>query len=68
LMATEGAKLGSMGEDARRLLLSRMVVDRRIGQENPFSMEAGNFDEAATDALLSSKKVTLDDAKSILVQ
>lgn len=68
LMAAEGAKLGAMGEDARRLLLSRMVVDRRVGQENPFSLEAGTFDEAATDALLGSEKVTLNDAKSILVQ
>ena len=67
-MAAEGAKLGAMGEDARRLLLSRMVVDRRVGQENPFSLESGNFDELATDALLSSNKVTLDEAKSILVQ
>ncbi len=68
LLATEGARLGAMGKDARRLLLSRMVVDRKLGQENPFSLEAGNFDELATDALLGSEEISLEEANSILTK
>ncbi|OUR79191.1 DNA alkylation response protein [Alphaproteobacteria bacterium 46_93_T64] len=66
LMATEGASLGAEGRDARRLLLSRMVIDRKLGQENPFSMEPGKFDEEATAALLSGEQVSLDQASEIL--
>jgi len=66
LMATEGARLGAEGKDARRLLLSRMVVDRKLGQENPFSMEPGTFDEEATAALLDGGHVSLEQATEIL--
>lgn len=66
LMATEGAKLGAEGGDARRLLLSRMVLDRRLGTDDPFSMENGDFDRLATDALLSGEPVSLDRAMEIL--
>jgi len=66
LMATEGAKLGASGRDASRLLLSRMVIDRKLGQENPFSMEPGKFDEDATSALLDGGPVSLEQATEIL--
>ncbi|WP_169568382.1 acyl-CoA dehydrogenase family protein [Sneathiella limimaris] len=66
LMATEGAKIGAAGGDASRLLLSRMIVDRRLGSEDPFSMENGEFDRLAGDALLFEGHVTLDQAKEIL--
>ena len=68
LMATEGAKLGASGGDARRLLLSRMVVDRRLGSEDPFSMEGGDFDRLATDALLSGEPVSMEQALEILAK
>ncbi len=66
LMASEGAKLGAMGGDASRLLLSRMVLDRRMGSDDPFSMEGGDFDRLATDALLSGETISLEQASEIL--
>ncbi|WP_373088851.1 acyl-CoA dehydrogenase family protein [Sneathiella sp.] len=66
LLADEGARLGQMGRDTRRLLLSRMVVDHKLGQGNPLSIEADAFDTAATDALLSHEKLDLDTAGRIL--
>ncbi|MCF8466863.1 MAG: acyl-CoA dehydrogenase family protein [Sneathiella sp.] len=66
LLANEGAALGAMGRDARRLLLSRMVVDHKLGSANPLSIDGGKFEGAATDALLSDTKLSLDEAKQIL--
>ncbi|TNE34334.1 MAG: DNA alkylation response protein [Alphaproteobacteria bacterium] len=66
LLADEGAALGKMGRDARRLLLSRMIVDHKLGQGNPLSIEADAFDTAATDALLGSEKLDLDTVSRIL--
>jgi alkylation response protein AidB-like acyl-CoA dehydrogenase len=66
LMAAEGAKLGAMGRDARRLLLSRMVVERKLGQENPFGLENDDFESQAAAALLDQEFVSFDDAREIL--
>lgn len=66
LMAAEGAELGAQGGDARRLLLSRMITDHKLGQENPLTVEAGRFDEEATERLLSEEPVSLEDAQRIL--
>ncbi|MEH6526675.1 MAG: acyl-CoA dehydrogenase family protein [Sneathiella sp.] len=38
LLATEGAALGEAGGDARRLLLSRLVVDTRLRSHDPLSV------------------------------
>ncbi|MGI9425032.1 MAG: acyl-CoA dehydrogenase family protein, partial [Hyphomicrobiaceae bacterium] len=37
LLACEGAELGGRGGDARRLILSRMVVDHRLSPRDPLS-------------------------------
>jgi alkylation response protein AidB-like acyl-CoA dehydrogenase len=66
LLANEGSMLGEMGRDARRLLLSRMVVDHKLNSAQPLSMENDAFDTAATDVLLSDKSISLDEAKGIL--
>ncbi|WP_169542837.1 acyl-CoA dehydrogenase family protein [Sneathiella aquimaris] len=66
LMASEGARLGAEGGDARRLLLSRMITDHKLGQASPLSAEAGQFDEQATDCLLNDAPVLLEDARQIL--
>ena len=66
LMATEGAQLGAAGGDARRLLLSRMITDHKLGRENPLSADAGWFDDEATDRLLDDAPVSLEDARRIL--
>ena len=62
LLATEGASLGARGGDARRLLLSRMVLDHRMKPQDPLSVGEGAFDARATDMLLSEAPVLLEDA------
>ncbi|MEM6661752.1 MAG: acyl-CoA dehydrogenase family protein [Pseudomonadota bacterium] len=66
LLATEGATLGGRGGDARRLLLSRMVLDHRMRPQDPLSVGEGAFDARATDLLLSDAPVSLDDASAAL--
>lgn len=66
LMADEGAKLGAMGRDSRRMLLSRMVVDHKLTNGNPLSLEGEAFDLAATEALLADKPLTLEQSSQIL--
>lgn len=66
LMAVEGATLGARGKDARRLLLSRLVVDKRLKPDDPLAVEAGAFDRAAADRLLEDEPVDLADAVTVL--
>ena len=63
LLATEGAMLGVMGEDARRLILSRMVMDHRLRAADPMAIEENN--DAAVAALLSEDKVDLATAQTL---
>lgn len=63
LLATEGARLGAMGEDARRLILSRMVMDHRLRAADPMAIEEEN--DAAVAALLSEDKVDLATAQTL---
>jgi len=66
LLAIEGTTLGARGGDARRLLLSRMVLDHRLQRQDPLSAGGGAFDLAATDLLLSDDPVSLDEAHDTL--
>lgn len=66
LMADEGVRLGEMGRDSRRLLLSRMIVDHKLTNAHPLGFENDKFDEAATEVLLNDKELSLDEAQHIL--
>ncbi|MEM9138431.1 MAG: acyl-CoA dehydrogenase family protein [Pseudomonadota bacterium] len=66
LLACEGAALGARGGDARRLLLSRMVLDHRLRPQDPLSTGDTAFDTAATDLLLSDEPVGLEQAGEAL--
>ena len=61
LMASEGARIGAAGGDARRLLLARMVVRHKLRPHDPL-MEDNDGDRPAVDALLSEEPVPLDRA------
>ena len=61
LMASEGARIGAAGGDARRLLLARMVVRHKLRPHDPL-MEDNDGDGPAVDALLSEEPVPLDRA------
>ncbi len=63
LMAVEGAQLGAMGGDARRLVLARMVLDHRLGASDP--LEATESAPEQIDALLDDRPVTLERAREL---
>ena len=60
-MASEGARIGAAGGDARRRLLARMVVRHRLRPQDPL-MEDNEGDGPVVDALLSEEPVSLDRA------
>jgi len=64
LMASEGARIGAAGGDARRLLLARMVVRHRLRASDPLAEDDAG-DAASVDALLSEDPVPLDRAVAL---
>ncbi|MBE7636660.1 DNA alkylation response protein [Sneathiella sp. P13V-1] len=65
-MAEEGARLGAMGRDARRLLMSRIVVDTKLKPSDPLGAPETSFEVAAGNRLLDTTPVTLDEASELL--
>ena len=65
LAAWEGASLGAAGGDARRLILARLVADRRLGAHDPLSAGTSDWDEKAFDLLLAADPVPLDVAAEL---
>jgi hypothetical protein len=63
LLASEGARLGAMGKDARRLIVSRMVLDHRLRAQDP--LRAAKPDDAKITALLGEAPVDLDSASAL---
>lgn len=68
LMAAEGAVLGAAGGDARRLLLARLVLDRRLGAGDPLTLNENPFEAAAYEHLVSDAPVDLETATSLLAE
>ncbi len=66
LMAAEGSVLGSSGGDARRLLIARLVLDRRLNPADPFTLEGGQFEAEATSVLLEDAPISLEIAQELL--
>ena len=66
LMAWEGAALGAQGGDARRLLLSRMVIEHRLAPQDPLSLGDSTWEKEAMDLLLSDAPVPLAQAASLV--
>ncbi|WP_169542836.1 acyl-CoA dehydrogenase family protein [Sneathiella aquimaris] len=66
LFAIEGAALGAAGKDARRLLLSRLVIDSKLKPFDPLRQGEGRFEVEAGNCLLSGEKVTLERASDLL--
>ena len=64
LLASEGARLGAMGDDARRLILARMVVNHRLMPHDPLAID--DDDAAQIDALLSDAPVSLEQAQALV--
>ena len=66
LMASEGARLGERGGDARRLLIARLVIDHRLGNADPFSLPDHRHEDTMTAALLGDAPVSMDRAAELL--
>jgi len=64
LLACEGAALAARGGDARRLILSRMVVDHRLSPRDPLA--AGGSDDDKIDALLDGGTISLERASALV--
>jgi hypothetical protein len=63
LLAHEGVQ---DRHDARRLLISRMVLAHRLAAEDPLGAEEPAWEKQAIDLLLSDAPVPLDQAKAVL--
>ncbi len=66
LMAWEGATLGAQGGDARRLLLSRLVIEHRLSPQDPLSLNESPWEQEAMDLLLDDAPVPLAKATALL--
>ena len=66
LLAHEGSALARAGGDARRLLLSRLVIDHRLRPRDPMSVSDGPVETRCADLLLSDTPVSLDAAAEAL--
>jgi acyl-CoA dehydrogenase len=66
LLAWEGATLGAQGGDARRLLLSRLVIEHRLSPQDPLSLSESPWEQEAMDLLLGDAPVPLAKATALL--
>jgi hypothetical protein len=63
--AWEGARIHAVRGDARRLLLSRLVVDHRLTPQDPFAMLSSGEGDIA-DRLLGDKPTSMTDVAGLL--
>jgi len=66
LLAWEGAALGARGGDARRLLLSRLVIEHRLAPQDPLSLAETAWEQEAMDLLLQDTPVPLAKASTLV--
>ena len=62
----EGARIHAMRGDARRLLLSRLVVDHRLVQPDPFALFNVKADTAMSEMLLGDRDVGMAEVGAML--
>jgi len=65
-LAWEGNRIYAMRGDARRLLLSRMVVDHRLAAGDPFRLTEGDTQRAITECLLGEQAVGMAEVRELL--
>jgi alkylation response protein AidB-like acyl-CoA dehydrogenase len=66
LLASEGTRLGNDGGDARRLLLSRFVLEHRLADHTPASLQAQQWENEAINLLLGDAPVSMRQAVSLV--
>ena len=65
-LAWEGGRIHEMRGDARRLLLSRMVIDHRVAAGDPFRLTENAAQRAITDHLLGERAVGMAEVGELL--
>ncbi len=55
-----------MRGDARRLLLSRLVVDHRLTAQDPFAVLSNGTGDAIADRLLGDRPLSMADAADMV--
>ncbi|QPF84401.1 acyl-CoA dehydrogenase family protein [Bradyrhizobium genosp. L] len=66
-LAWEGERIHEMRGDARRLLLSRMVIDHRVMPGDPFRLAENTTQRTMTDHLLGDRAVGMAEVGELLV-
>ena len=66
MLAWEGARIHERRGDARRLLLSRLVVDHKLSRPDPFAADGRRDAAAIGDLLLGEAAVPLSQAAAHL--
>jgi acyl-CoA dehydrogenase len=67
LFATEGVRSAAGGGDARRLLLARFVLEHRMHESRPTSIDAMRWEDEAASLLLADEPVPLEATAALLV-
>jgi hypothetical protein len=65
-LAWEGGRIHEMRGDARRLLLSRMVIDHRVSPSDPFHLAETAAQRAITGHLLGERSVGMAEVGELL--
>ncbi|UGA48643.1 acyl-CoA dehydrogenase family protein [Bradyrhizobium quebecense] len=66
-LAWEGGRIHEMRGDARRLLLSRMVIDHRVMPGDPFRLTENTVQRRMTEHLLGDRAVGMAEVGELLV-
>jgi acyl-CoA dehydrogenase len=66
-LAWEGGRIHEMRGDARRLLLSRMVIDHRVSPGDPFRLTENSVQRAVTSHLLGERAVGMSEVGDLLI-
>ena len=66
LLASEGTRLGNEGGDARRLLLSRFVLEHRLAEHASTNLQAQHWENEAIDLLLGDAPVSMQRAAALV--
>jgi acyl-CoA dehydrogenase len=65
-LAWEGGRIHEMRGDARRVLLSRMVIDHRVSMSDPFRLTENSVQRAMSDHLLGERAVGMAEVGELL--
>jgi hypothetical protein len=66
-LAWEADRIHNHRGDARRLLLSRLVLDHRLTARDPFALEAGRGEDRIADLLLGDTPVPMREIAEFMV-